>query len=46
MNDELTIVSYTLAAMAGICFVSGLAILSGGRVKQHGSNRIPNNHVR
>ncbi len=24
-------VSYMLAAMAGICFVKGLAILSGGR---------------
>ncbi len=23
--------SYTLAAMAGICFVSGIAVLSGGR---------------
>lgn len=28
MNDKLSIVSYTLAAMAGICFVSGLVILS------------------
>ena len=24
-------ISYTLAAMAGICFVSGIAVLSGGR---------------
>lgn len=29
MNNRLSIVSYTLAAMAGICFVSGLVILSG-----------------
>ena len=28
MNDKLSVVSYTLAAMAGICFVSGLVILS------------------
>ncbi len=26
-----TLLSYTLAAMAGICFVGGLAVLSGGR---------------
>ena len=46
MNDELAVVSYTLAAMAGICFISGLAILSGGRVKRHGPNRISDIHVR
>ena len=28
MKDKLSLVSYTLAAMAGICFISGLAILS------------------
>lgn len=28
MNDKLSLVSYTLAAMAGICFVSGLVIIS------------------
>lgn len=31
MNGVLTLVSYTLAAMAGICFVGGLAVLSGGK---------------
>lgn len=31
MNNGLIFVSYTLAAMAGICFVGGLAVLSGGR---------------
>lgn len=31
MNSILTLVSYTLAAMAGICFVGGLAVLSGGK---------------
>ena len=31
MNGFLTLVSYTLAAMAGICFVGGHAVLSGGK---------------
>ena len=33
MNNGLVFVSYTLAAMAGICFVGGIAILSAGRGK-------------
>jgi hypothetical protein len=33
MSDKLSLVSYTLAAMAGICFVSGIVIISGeGRI--------------
>lgn len=33
MAHKLSFVSYTLATMAGICFVGGLVILSGeGRV--------------
>lgn len=28
MDDKLSLISYTLAAMAGVCFVSGLVILS------------------
>lgn len=28
MDNKLSLVSYTLAAMAGICFVGGLVILS------------------
>ena len=28
MDSKLSLVSYTLAAMAGVCFVSGLVILS------------------
>jgi hypothetical protein len=28
MDNKLSLVSYTLAAMAGICFVSGLVILT------------------
>ena len=31
MNTILSVVSYTLAAMAGICFVGGIAVLSGGK---------------
>lgn len=31
MNAILSLVSYTLAAMAGICFVGGIAVLSGGK---------------
>lgn len=28
MNNKLSLVSYTLAAAAGLCFVSGLVIIS------------------
>lgn len=28
MTDKLTVVSYTLASIAGVCFISGLVILS------------------
>lgn len=28
MNDKLSIVSYTFATLAGVCFISGLVILS------------------
>lgn len=31
MNYGLAVMSYVLAAMAGICFVSGLAVMSGGK---------------
>lgn len=31
MNDVLTLTSCTLATIAGICFLTGLAVLSGGR---------------
>jgi hypothetical protein len=31
MRNLLAFVSYTLAAMSGICFVGGIAILSTGR---------------
>lgn len=29
MTDKLSLVSYTFATVAGICFVSGLVILTG-----------------
>lgn len=28
MNNKLPLISYTFAAMSGICFISGLVILS------------------
>ena len=31
MTIKQTVVSYILAAISGICFVSGLAVLSDGR---------------
>jgi len=31
MKSSLMFISYTLAAMAGICFVGGIAVLSSGR---------------
>lgn len=31
MNNMLAFVSYALAAMAGICFVGGIAVLSSGK---------------
>lgn len=46
MNDELDVLSYTLAVMASVCFISGLAILSRGRVRQHGEARIHHSHIR
>lgn len=31
MNSGLVVVSYTLSALSGICFVAGLAVLLGGK---------------
>ena len=31
MNDKLAVVSYSLVTLAGICFISGLAILASER---------------
>ena len=31
MNGGLVVISYAFAALSGICFVTGLAILTGGR---------------
>lgn len=29
MRSLLSLISYTLAAMAGLCFIGGVAVLSG-----------------
>ena len=31
MQDRLSIVSYSLATIAGVCFISGLAIIASER---------------
>lgn len=31
MTNKRTVVSFTLATMAGVCFTSGIAVLTGGR---------------
>lgn len=31
MNKVLSFISGTLAAVAGICFIGGIAVLTGGR---------------
>lgn len=30
-NRFMAVISYALAAMSGICFIGGLAVLSGGK---------------
>lgn len=38
MNSGITVMSCTLAALAGICFVTGLALLSNeGGALEHGT---------
>lgn len=40
MCKGLSVISYTLAAIAGICFVEGLAILTRGRgTTKHGEHK-------
>lgn len=31
MNSGLIVLSYTLSALSGICFVTGIAVLIGGK---------------
>lgn len=31
MTHALTVLSYSLATMAGVCFLGGLAVLHGGK---------------
>lgn len=39
MNNGSTIISYALAALAGVCFVTGISLLSNeGSVIEHGSH--------
>ena len=39
MNNGSTVISYTFAALAGICFVQGLAMLSKGKgMVKHGQS--------
>lgn len=37
MKNKYKAISYAFAAIAGVCFGGGVAILTGGRVKQHGA---------
>jgi len=40
MNTGSTVISYFLAAIAGVCFIQGLAILSNeGGMVDHGQNK-------
>ena len=44
MNNGSTFISYTLAALAGICFVTGLSLLSDeGSDKEYGPRE--ENHI-
>ena len=36
MNSGLVVMSYTLSALSGICFITGLAVLFGGRSGKYG----------
>ena len=31
MNTMMSVLSFTFAAIAGVCFVGGVAVLTGGR---------------
>lgn len=47
MNGKVILLSYTLSAIAGICFVQGLAILSRGRgTLKHGPHEKIDNNTR
>jgi hypothetical protein len=39
MNSKLTVISYTLAALSGICFIQGLATLTQERGLDHGQSK-------
>lgn len=44
--NKSTIISYALAAIASVCFVGGIAIMSGGRVDKHESAKSHSCHAR
>lgn len=39
MDNRLPLISYTLAVLSGICFMSGLVILSNEGGKEHAPTR-------
>lgn len=46
MKNGNKCLSCIFATIASVCFVGGIAILSGGRVEKHGKTRAHHNHVR
>ena len=46
MDNKLPLISYTLVTMSGICFISGLIILSGEGRKEYVQTRGDYIHVR
>lgn len=46
MNNGSTVISYALAALAGICFISGISLLSDeGSVIQNGTREESHNNA-
>lgn len=46
MNNRLSVVSYTLATIASVCFISGLVVLSGeGRYQSNEQGRNTAVHI-
>jgi hypothetical protein len=38
MSGGLLFISYAFAAISGICFITGIAVISGGRGDAHGKS--------
>lgn len=46
MDNGSRVVSYTLAALAGVCFITGLSILTDGRgMADHGTTQTRSTHA-